>query len=150
MLYYKFVEELILLDGSFLLKTLVTEAMALNKFVGGEIDFKQENMESELLKFQIDGNTILHMVCLEIEDLRVVIDYLSEHKKEYLTTILIENHGGKSALDICIDKNSPKTTDILLNTLSTISDGNYSQNFFRQFPQLLEMKLRSFHFFLET
>ena len=132
------------------MKTLITEILALNNFLRENKEIREEDINLANVKFQIEGNTIIHMTCLEVEHLKIVLEYLEKHKKEYLIAILMENDNGKTPLDITIENDSPKTTDLLLKTLSQLEEGSYSQQFFDKFPKLLEMKLNSFHEFLNS
>ena len=62
----------------------------------------------------------------------------------------MKNHEGKTPLDIAIEFDSPKCTDLLLTYLWHMKDGNYSRQIYKIFPLLLEKGLSSFHEYLDT
>jgi hypothetical protein len=62
----------------------------------------------------------------------------------------MKNYDGETPLDITINNDSPKNTDIMLRSLSKIKEAKYSEQFYQRFPELLGMELRSFHLYLES
>jgi len=132
------------------MKSLYSEIFALDNYLTESKGFNEVDMDTNTVKFQVDGNTILHMLSTEVDDLKVVLDYLGSNKKEFLTAILMKNNKGKTPLDLSIENDSPKCTDLLLSTLAKVDQGNYSQLFYGIFGELLRMKLISFHTFLDS
>jgi hypothetical protein len=132
------------------MKTLYSEVLSLDKLLQGRIEIKEDELSLNDIKFQVDGNTILHLYCLEEDKLKIILDFLEKNKKVYLNSILMKNKEGKTPLDISIENDSQRTTDLLLRSLSHLEEGNYSQQFYDQFPDLLSMNLKSFHEFLDS
>ena len=62
----------------------------------------------------------------------------------------MKNHEGKTPLDIAIEFDSSKCTNLLLTYLWKIKGGNYSRQIYKIFPYLLEKGLSSFHEYLDT
>lgn len=130
------------------MKTLYSETISLTNYLTGEERIEEGRLTKQALKFQINGNTILHLYALDTAALSIILDFMEENKKEYLNSILMKNQKGVSPLDITIDNDSPKNTDLLLVALSKLSEANYSSQLYTKFPKLLQMELKSFHKYL--
>ena len=130
------------------MKTLFSETISLTNFLTGDTRIEDNRLTKQAAKFQINGNTILHLYALDYAALTTILDFLEENKKEYLNAILMKNFEGVSPLDITIDNDSPKNTDLLLVALSKLNEANYSMQLFTKFPKLLQMELTSFHKYL--
>lgn len=51
---------------------------------------------------QIEGNTILHLYCIDYVPLNLMLTYMSKRHPEMLSSILMKNHKGETPLDIAI------------------------------------------------
>lgn len=143
-------EDVLLAEGKLILKTCLTETIAYSKYVNYNIGLDQLKMDPDLIKSQVDGHSILHLICLEERKLKLVLDYFAKFKPEYLSLIVAHNHNGNSPLSIATKNRNMNTTSMLLEYLSNIANESYSQNLFKLFPDLIEMNLKSFHLYLET
>jgi hypothetical protein len=149
-LLISFLEELIAIDGNLLMKTLYMESVSLDRYISGVDKIEHGQLAKHNLKFQISGNTIFHLFALDTTSLALICEYLEENKKDYLNAILMRNFDGETPLDITIKQDSPKNTDLMLRSLSKIREAKYSDQFYKRFPQLLAMELRSFHYYLDS
>mmetsp|Transcript_26896 Transcript_26896/g.26819 ORF Transcript_26896/g.26819 Transcript_26896/m.26819 type:complete len:116 (-) Transcript_26896:849-1196(-) len=75
---------------------------------------------------------------------------METHRHEYLTGILMKNNRGKSPLDITLDNESPKNTELLLRKLSLFSNSSLSALFYDRFNELLSMSITAFHEYLDS
>lgn len=141
---------MILEYGSIITKETIVEVSALEELITGEIQINQDNINLERIRFQIDGNTSLHMYALEYDTLTLILDYMQDHKPEYLTAILMKNGKNKSPLDITIDNESPKNTELLLRKLTLFKDESMSILFYNRFNELLAMNITAFHSYLDS
>lgn len=132
------------------MKTLYMEAVSLQRYISLEDRIEPGLLAKHNLKFQIDGNTIFHLFALDTQSLNLICEYLEENKKDYLNGILMKNYEGETPLDITINNDSPKNTDIMLRSLSKIKEAKYSEQFYKRFSELLGMELKSFHHYLES
>lgn len=128
-----------------LMKTSIVDELRYGKFQPTE-----DNINLSRLNWQIDGNTILHYYALDYEKLVLITDYLEEEDPSFLMAILMKNKRGKSPLDITLDNESPKNTEILLKKLAVFKDLSLSKVFYQRFPELLGMDLTAFHDYLES
>ena len=62
----------------------------------------------------------------------------------------MKNNRGKSPLDITLDNESPKNTELLLRKLALFSDSSLSVLFYDRFSELLAMNLTAFHEYLDS
>ena len=102
------------------------------------------------IRFQIDGNTSLHYYALEYDTLSLILEYMESHRPEYLTAILMKNNKGKSPLDITLDNESPKNTELLLRKLKLFMSSSLSILFYNRFNELLAMNITAFHEYLDS
>lgn len=72
------------------------------------------------------------------------------NRPEYLTGILMKNNNGKSPLDITLDNESPKNTELLLRKLALFRDSSLSVLFYNRFNELLAMNILAFHEYLDS
>ena len=132
------------------MKTLYTEATALTKYLNKEEEIEEGNLSVEKMKFQIEGSTIIHLFALNGEALNIILEFLEENRKEYLGSILMKNDEGDTPIDITIKYHSPRNTDLLLKYLSHLKGQSLSSQIYQKFPELLKMKLTSFHQYLDS
>ena len=74
----------------------------------GKLKFKEGNLSKDILGFQIEGNTILHLLSLNTDFLNLVLEYFNDNCQEYLNAILQQNLSGVTPLDITTENDSPK------------------------------------------
>lgn len=110
----------------------------------------RNNINLERIRFQVDGNTSLHYYALEYDTLKLILDYMEYNRPEYLTGILMKNNSGKSPLDITLDNESPKNTELLLRKLALFRDSSLSVLFYNRFNELLAMNILAFHEYLDS
>jgi hypothetical protein len=79
-----------------------------------------------------------------------ILEEYTEHSPLSLLHILYKNHDGKTALDIAIDQEAPKSIEVLLNNLRSLSDYSLSRHLYHHFEVLFEMGLKCFEDYLET
>ena len=132
-----------------LIKTLYSQAVTIDRLKSLE-NIEEKDLSVADIKFQYEGNTIIHMFCLDARNLKIVLDFILENKKEYLNAILMKNDKGFTPLDLSIHYDSRKTTDLLLRYLSHLTEGAYSRQIYMKFPELLKFNLASFHEYLGT
>lgn len=101
-------EEIILCQGLVVLKVSYIDCKTLNNLISETEKITEENIYIEKIRFQIEGNTVVHMYALEFDTLSIIINYLLEYKKDYLSMILMKNNENYSPLDICIENESSK------------------------------------------
>ena len=82
------------------MKSLYQEVFSLDDYLEGKMMIKEGELELNHIKWQVEGNTIVHMACSDPDELRVVINYLQNYGDEYITAILLKNNQGKTPLDI--------------------------------------------------
>jgi hypothetical protein len=142
-------EDVLLCFGMILLKVSYIDAKTVDYLMGTE-KLTEENIHIEKIKFQIQGNTIIHLFALNYDSLLMTLNYIAEFDQRYLTMILIKNNNKKSPLDLTIEHDSPKTTELLLRHLSLLNTGSYSNLIYHNFERLLSMNLRSFYEYLDS
>jgi hypothetical protein len=143
-------EDVVLEYGNLITKETVAEVTALQELIRGEVQISEETINIERIRFQVDGSTSIHLFALEYDTLTLILDYMQEHKPEYLTAILMKNKKNKSPLDITLDNESPKNTELLLRKLIQFKDENMSNLFFDRFNELLAMNITIFYDYLES
>ena len=90
------------------------------------------------------------MYALEYDTLTLILEFMETYKPEYLTAILMKNGKNKSPLDITLDNESPKNTEVLLRKLIGFKDENMSILFYNRFNELLAMNITAFHDYLDS
>jgi hypothetical protein len=143
-------EDIILEYGDFILKETLIEVASLDEIISGYMKITEANINIERVRFQVEGNTSLHYYALEYNTLKLILDYMEEHKPKYLTAILMKNNKGKSPLDISLDNESPKNTELFLRKLSLFEDSSLSVLFYNRFPELLAMNITAFHEYMDS
>ena len=144
------IEDAILDSGNIILKTTYSEIQSLSYYFQGYSVIKEGNFTFFNIKFQLEGNTALHLFALDEDVLKLILEYYLKNKQEYLWSIVMKNFEGKTPLDITIEYDSPRCTNLLLTYLWNLRDGNFSRQIYHIFPTLLERGLKSFHDFLDT
>lgn len=149
---YKFnkQEDILLCKGKVILKVTYIDTQTIDNFYAQKETLNEENIYLERIKFQIDGNTILHLFALEFDILNVILNFFEEYRPDYLSMILMKNHSLVSPLDIAIEYDRQKNVELLLTKLSVLKDGSYSHLMYTKFPKLLAMNLRAFYDYLES
>lgn len=143
-------EDIFLESGSIIMKTMYSEIVSLQRYLDHNDEIQEGNFSYQNIKFQVEGNTALHLFALDERSLRIILEYFEENKKEYLGAILMKNELGKTPIDITIENDSPKNTDLLFQYLSRIEQGSFSKQIFTRFPDLLQSGMKSFHDYLDT
>ncbi|CAI2365026.1 unnamed protein product [Moneuplotes crassus] len=143
-------EEIILCGGHLITKETLVEVVSLESYIQGEDKIDSENVNFEKIRFIVNGNTALHYYALEYDILKSVVDCMEKHRPEYLNAILMKNKRGKSPLDITIDSESPKNTELLLRKLQLFEDSSLSRLFYQRFNDLLAMDITAFHDYLDS
>ena len=64
--------------------------------------------------------------------------------------ILMKNKENLSPLDISIENDSPRCTELFIHYVTQLHEGSYSELIFRRFNQLLSMNIQSFYEYLES
>ena len=83
-------QEIMLWNGNILLKVWYIDFQTLKGFVENKESLTEDNITIEKIKFQIEGSTILHLFALNFEKLSLILNFLKEKDKRYLTMILIK------------------------------------------------------------
>jgi hypothetical protein len=143
-------QDLILEYGNVITKETLIEVLSLDEYILCETSITEVNINLERIRFQVDGNTSLHYFALEYETLKLILDYMEQHRQEYLTGILMKNNKGKSPLDITLDNESPKNTELLLRKLAIFRDKSLSGLFYDRFNELFAMDILAFHEYLDS
>jgi len=143
-------EDLVLDYGWVITKETLIEVYSLEDIVRYDDHITEDNISLERIRFQVDGSTSLHYYALEYDTLKLILDYMETHRHEYLTGILMKNNRGKSPLDITLDNESPKNTELLLRKLSLFSNSSLSALFYDRFNELLSMSITAFHEYLDS
>lgn len=141
-------EETILYRGKLLMKEMYSESETLQKFLDGNFKLTEENITLDKIKIQIDGNTMLHLFCIDHKYLGIVMRFMEDHFSDGLASILMKNHNNETPLDLAIKYESFKTTELLLGYLSMLDERAYSRLI--KIPELLEMNILSFHRYLDS
>jgi hypothetical protein len=139
-----------LLYGNILTKETVLECSALDDLLTESKTIEPTNISIERIRFQINGNTILHYYALDYQKLSLVLEFFENNEIKYLSAILMKNNKGKSPLDITLDNESPKNTELLLRKLVLAQDSGVSRLFYDRFNQLLAMNITAFHEYLDS
>lgn len=102
------------------------------------------------MMMQINGNTILHMYCIDFTPLQLMLEFMKNKRKNMLASILMKNNKGETPIDVALRFESPKTINLLLQGLAELKDGSYSRLMYEKFNRLLGMNLVSFHDYLDS
>ena len=108
------------------------------------------NINLERIRFQVDGNTSLHFFALDYNTLNLILNYMEANRPEYLTSIVMKNNNNKSPLDITLDNESPRNTELLLRKLALFKDSSLSSLFYDRFNELLGMNIKAFLEYLDS
>jgi hypothetical protein len=93
---------------------------------------------------------MIHYFALDSDILPLILDYMEENRPGYLMGILMPNNQGRSALDITIENESPKNTELLLLKLLNFPDQKLSHLFYDKFAVLFKMNIKAFNLYLNT
>ena len=143
-------EDIILENGSIITKEQIIEVSSLDELVEETSNINANNIWLERVRFQVNGNTAIHFFALNYEVLNLILDYMEVNKPEYLTAILMKNNNGKSPIDITIDNESPRNTELLLRKLWLFNSSSLSNLFYDRFNELLSMNIAAFHEYLDS
>ena len=108
------IEDWIIRSGKLYRKETMIELDTVDDYIGGHFTLNKSNICLERIRFNLDANSAIHYFALDPEMLSLVLDYMEENMIGYLTAILLKNNKGKSPIDITIDNESPKWTELLL------------------------------------
>ena len=122
----------------------------LSGFLKLERTIEEENFTFYNLKFQVEDNTALHLFALDERALKLILEYYKDNKKEYLWSIIMKNNQDKTPIEITIDYDRPRCTDLMLTYVSYLREGNFSRPIYKIFPHLISIGYKSFHEFLNT
>ncbi|CAI2364011.1 unnamed protein product [Moneuplotes crassus] len=143
-------EDLFLSSSVLITKETIVEVNSLDGYLQNGPNITKNNINLERIRFQVDNNTMIHYFALEYDTLTLILDYMEQHKAGYLTAILMPNKNGKSALDITIEKESPKNTEALLIKILQFNDQKLSHLFADKFSQLVKMNIKAFNQYLNS
>ena len=141
-------EDLFIEGFNIVTKETLVEVISLDNYIKNGHSITKNNINLERIRFQVDNNTMIHYFALEYETLSLILDYMEENKAGYLTAILMPNIFGKSALDITIENESPKNTELLLIKLLQFNDQKLSHLFSDKFKLLMKMNIKAFNQYL--
>ena len=133
-----------------LLKVSFIDTQNLDNILQKKEKLTEDNISFEKIKFQIEGNTILHLFALNFNCLSFIINFIIEYNKKYLTMILVKNKQNISPLDITIENESPRCTELMLRSISLLGSGSYSSLIYERFDKLLGMNLKAFYEYLDS
>ena len=80
-------EEVMLCRGQVLLKVSYLESLNLENLVKQKDTLTEDNITLGKVKFQINGETILHIFALDEKNLSLILNFLQENYKRYLSII---------------------------------------------------------------
>lgn len=143
-------EDCMLEDHYLVRKETMLELETVDNYISCDFQLNKSNICLERIRFNIDGNSALHYFALDPDCLSIILDYMEEKKIGYLNAILMKNKRGKSPIDITIDNESPKCTELLLKKLTLFQDSKLSNLFYDRFIELFNMNLKAFHQYLES
>lgn len=143
-------ENMILSSNCLIIKNTYLSAQSADIIRTGKHEISNESINFDRLKWQIDGNTVLHHFALDYERLSLILNYMEEKSPQYLSMILMTNKRGKTPLDITLDNESPKNTEALLRKLIIFKDHRLSQLYYKRFKDLFNMNITAFHDCLEA
>ena len=132
------------------MKTTYWEVVSLTSYLSGKAIIEEGNFTFFNVKFQIDGNTALHLFALNESALKLILEYYLQNKPDFLWSAVMKNKQGKTPLDITIEYDSPRCTNLLLSYLWNLKNWNLSGQIYKQFPTLLARGLKTFHEFLNA
>ena len=133
-----------------LLKVSFIDTQNLDNILQKKEKLTEDNISFEKIKFQIEGNTIVHLFALNFNCLSFIINFIIEYNKKYLTMILVKNKQNISPLDITIENESPRCTELMLRSISLLGSGSYSSLIYERFDKLLGMNLKAFYEYLDS
>ncbi len=77
-----------------------------------------DNILIDRIWFQIDGQTALHLFCLDYKILKLILETFAKQRGDYLSSILMKNSEGESPLEITIKFDYSKNTELMINYLN--------------------------------
>jgi len=83
-------EDKLLIGGSIILKNQYAQVEFVQKLLGDHNRLEDGKFNSDNIGFQIYGNTILHLYSLDAGKLQIILNYMIEHRRDYLNAILIK------------------------------------------------------------
>ena len=108
-------EDCILDYGNLIRKETMLELDIIKNYINND-QFKldKDNICLDRIKFNVDGNSVIHYFADNTESLRLVMDYMEEYKREYLLAILMKNKEEKSPIDLAIENESLLCIELML------------------------------------
>lgn len=141
---------MILEYGDIITKEILLEVVSIEDIKDGSTVITEENINLARIRFQVDGNTALHFYALDYNTLSVILNHMEYYKPQYLSSILMKNNKGKSPLDMSIDGESPRNTELFLQKIALFKDASFSNLFYDRFSELLDMKIKAFYDYLDS
>ena len=127
LLYIIQIEDIILDCGNIILKSTYSKIASLSKCKEDNSTIINGNFALPDINFQFEGNTVLHLFAHNEDALKIILEYYLQNKPEYLCSIVMKNHEGKTPLDIAIEDDNLKCTNLLLTYLWNRQEGNFSR-----------------------
>ena len=143
-------QNLILDNGNIIMKETLLEVATIQELTKGSFEINESNITLSRVRFQVEGNSILHVYALEAEILELILTFLEKNKPQYLTTILLKNNKGKTPLDISIENHNTFSTELFVGKLTLFKNTSLSILFFDKFSELLAMSIQQFNSYLES
>ncbi|CDW79381.1 UNKNOWN [Stylonychia lemnae] len=117
-----------------------------------KVEELQENVVREILyNILPGGNTVLHLLCDQHEELTKLLYLAHPQGKEIKFHMpFISNLDGESPIHICLKKQAFKSIDILLNCLSLYPTDHHSRTIKDLYPNLIEQQPKNFLNYLDS
>ena len=87
-----FAEDIILLNGQRILKETYVEIETVMMFKNDISCINAKNIIIDRCRFQVEGSTTIHLYALNYTQLKLVLDFYDQVKRNYLTSILVRNN----------------------------------------------------------
>ena len=108
-----------------------------------------DNLDYQKIVYYLNKNSVAFDYLDDHEKLNKILDVF-KNQPIYYSMLILENHQGKTALDIAIENNSAKIIEIILNSLLCLDHFSLSKMIYRKFSVLFQMNLKAFEKYLNT
>ena len=95
-----------------------------------------------------EGRNACHDFALDPERLALILELFQDEDPELFSMLLMPDKDGNSPFDIALDKQSPKSLELMMPKLATLTSVKRSHLVLDRFKELLQLDLQSFPEFL--
>jgi len=136
-------------NGTITTKSTLLDASIFDNLISGHTRITKKGICRELVNFEINRITWLHIYALDYDTLSVILNYMENNYPKYICSLVMKDNHGKSPLDIALDKRFYKNIELMIKKLWLVKDQNLSHLFSDRFTDLFSMNITAFYQYLD-